>query len=89
MHALVEDRLDEAERLFERALPISEKAGRDSRGHANNMAGLGMIQFKREDWAKAYAAMKIASAIYIALEQRAAGGATVATQTGCNRPVAY
>lgn len=89
VHALVEDRLDEAERLFERALPFSEKAGRDSRSYANNMAGLGMMHFKREDWAKAHAAMKTASAIHIALEQRAAGGATVAAQRDASRPIAY
>jgi len=89
VHALGEDRLDEAERLFERALPISETAGRNNRSHANNIAGLGMIHFKREDWAKAHAAMKTASAIYIALEQRAAGGATVAAQRDATRPIAY
>ena len=53
------------------------------------MAGLGMVHFKREHWAKAYAAMKTASAIYIALEQRAAGGVTAGTQPDATRPVAF
>ena len=52
------------------------------------MAGLGMVHFKREHWSNAYAAMKTASAIYIALEQRAAGGVAVGTQTEATRPVA-
>ena len=89
VHALVEDRLDDAEGLFERALPISEKGGLDGRGFANNMAGLGLVHFKREHWTKAHAAMKTASAIYIALEQRAAGGVTAGDQRDATRPVAF
>lgn len=88
-HALAQDRLDEAETYFERALPISEKADRNSGAHANNLAGLGLVHFKREAWAKAHAAMKTASAIYIALEQRGAGGAMAGVRKDANRPVAY
>lgn len=88
-HALAQDRLDEAEKLFERALPLSEKTGRNSRGHANNLAGLGMVHFKRQDWAKAHAAMKSASAIFIALEQRGAGRATAGVRQDASRPVEY
>lgn len=80
VHAMFENRLDEAERLFERALPISEKEGRDSRAYADIVAGLGLIHFKRENWEKAHEAMKAASAVYFALDQRAAGGATVSAQ---------
>ena len=88
-HALAGNRLDEAEKYFERALPLSEKADRNGRGHANNLAGLGMVYFKRNDWAKAHAAMKSASAIYIAFEQRGAGGATAGVRKDSTRPVAY
>jgi len=35
-------------------------------GYASNIAGLSMVYFKKEDWAKAYAAMRSASAIFMA-----------------------
>ena len=74
-----QDQLDEAERLFERALPIIAKAGKDNIGYASTIAGLSMVHFKREDWAKAYAVMKSASAIYITADQRAAAGVAMRT----------
>jgi CHAT domain-containing protein/tetratricopeptide (TPR) repeat protein len=88
-HALAQDHLDEAEKHFERALPLSEKADRNGRGHANNLAGLGMLHFKRQDWAKAHAAMQSATAIFIALEQRGDGGATAGVREDASRPVEY
>ena len=48
-----------------------------------------MIHFKREEWLKAHTAMKAASTIYVALEQRAAGGVRVGTQQDASRPVAF
>src|SRR5262249_50903799 len=60
---LQQDQVDEAEALFEKALPITAKAGKDDIGYANDVAGLSLVHFKREDWAKAYAEMKSASAI--------------------------
>lgn len=74
-----QDQLDEAERLFERALPITAKAGKDDSRYGSTIAGLSMVHFKREDWAKAYAAMKSASAIYITADQRAAAGVAMRT----------
>ena len=76
---LDQDRTDEAERFFERASRIGEKAGLDGVGYADNIAGLSLVHFKREDWAKAYAAMKKASAIYVTLDQRATGGGSSVT----------
>lgn len=75
MNALDQDRLDEAERLFTRALPISLKAGQDGSAYADNIAGLSIVQFRRKDWAGAYDNMKMASAIFIATDERAAGSA--------------
>lgn len=89
VHLLVEDRLDEAERLFDRAVSISKRSGGESRAYANNIAGLGMVFFKREDWSKAHAHMKTASTIYIALEQRGLAGVAVGTQQEASRPVPY
>jgi len=89
VHALGENRLDEAQTLFERARRISEKAGRESRSYANTVAGSGLVAFKRGAWAEAYEAMKQASATYIAIEQRAAGGTAVQLRRDATRPVAY
>jgi CHAT domain-containing protein/tetratricopeptide (TPR) repeat protein len=75
MNRLDQEQVEEAQRLFERALPLSERLGRDDTDYAGNIAGLAMVHFKRNDWASAYAAMKQASAIYIAAEQRLAAGA--------------
>ena len=75
LHAVDQGRLDEAERLFTRALPISSKEGRDSTSYADNIAGFSMIQVQRQDWAAAYDNMRTASAIYIAADEQAAGGA--------------
>ena len=88
-HALSQDRLDEAVKYFERALPISEKADRNGLGYANNVAGLGLVHFKRQEWAKAHAAMMTASEIYIAHEQRGAGGAMAGIHKDASRPLAY
>jgi len=44
---LSQDKTDEAERLFERALPITARAGKDDVGYASNIAGLSMVYFKR------------------------------------------
>src|SRR5262249_39279048 len=53
-------------------------------GYANDVAGLSLVHFKREDWAKAYAEMKSASAIYMAFDQRVAG--SVATRAIAQPP---
>jgi CHAT domain-containing protein len=79
---LSQDKTDEAERLFERALPITARAGKDDVGYASNIAGLSMVYFKREDWAKAYAAMRSASAIFMAVDQRVAAAGTMRANTG-------
>src|SRR5262249_35992476 len=81
---LQQDQVDEAEALFEKALPITAKAGKDDIGYANDVAGLSLVHFKREDWAKAYAEMKSASAIYMAFDQRVAG--SVATRAIAQPP---
>jgi CHAT domain-containing protein/tetratricopeptide (TPR) repeat protein len=75
LNAVDQGRFDEAERLFTRALPISIKEGKDSTSYADNIAGFSMVKVHREDWAGAYDNMKTASAIYIAADERAAGGA--------------
>ena len=79
---LLQEQTDEAERLLERALPITERAGKDSSIYADTIAGLGMVHFQREDWAKAYAALKRASAIYVAIDQRAAAGGAARANSG-------
>jgi tetratricopeptide (TPR) repeat protein len=79
---LMQDQVDEAERLLERALPITERAGKDTSMYADTIAGLGMVSFQRDDWAKAYAALKRASETYIALDQRAAAGGAARANTG-------
>jgi CHAT domain-containing protein/tetratricopeptide (TPR) repeat protein len=76
---LQQDQLDDAERLFERALPITAKSGKDDTSYGSTMAGVAMVHYKREDWPKAYAAMKTASATYISADQRAAAGVAMRT----------
>lgn len=88
-HALTQDRLDEAETYFARALPFTANTDPNGRGHANNLAGLGLVHFKRQDWAKAHAAMTTAAAIYIAFEQRDAGNGTVGLRKDASRPLEY
>jgi CHAT domain-containing protein len=79
---LQQDQTDEALRLFERALPITVNAGKDDLTYANNIAGIGMVHFQREQWAKAYAAIKNASSIYVAVGQRAAAGGATRANSG-------
>ena len=74
IHLIDQGQLDEGERYLTRALPIALKTG-DELSQADNMAGMGMVHFKRDDWARAHAAMKNASALYLAIDQRT-GGAT-------------
>ena len=40
---LMQEQTDEAERLLERALPITERAGKDASIYADTIAGLGMV----------------------------------------------
>jgi CHAT domain-containing protein len=68
-YLLDQDQTDEAERYFERALPISERAGREGMAYSDNIAGLGLVHFKRKNWAKAYSAMKHSSTLRIAVDQ--------------------
>jgi CHAT domain-containing protein/tetratricopeptide (TPR) repeat protein len=84
---LVQGQTDEAERLLERALPITERAGKDTSIYADTIAGLGMVSFQRDDWARAHAALKRASEIYIALDQRAAAGGATRADTGPSRSI--
>jgi CHAT domain-containing protein/tetratricopeptide (TPR) repeat protein len=87
---LLQGQTDEADRLLQRALPITEKAGRSASIFADTIAGLGFVHFQREDWAKAYAAMKSASEIYIAIDQRAAaGGATRANAAPAGQAIPH
>jgi CHAT domain-containing protein/tetratricopeptide (TPR) repeat protein len=79
---LQQDQTDEALRLFERALPITVNAGKDDLSYANNIAGIGMVHFQREEWAKAYAAIKDASSIYVTVSQRAAAGGATRANSG-------
>jgi tetratricopeptide (TPR) repeat protein len=81
MLMLTQDQTDAAERFFERALAIEEKVGKDDVGYAGSMAGLSMAHFNKGDWAKAYPAMKAASSVYVAVEQRLAAGATTRANT--------
>jgi hypothetical protein len=78
---LLQEQTDEAERLLERARPITERAGKDASVYADTIAALSIVHFQREDWAKAYAAMKSASAIYVAIDERAAAGAATRANT--------
>lgn len=71
-----QDRLDEAERLFREALPISEKAGKLRAQLADNYVGLGLIAFKRKSWASAYDWLRKASEISVAIERVAIAGRT-------------
>ena len=90
MLLLQQDQTDEAQRLFERALPITAKAGTDDLGYANNMAGLSLVHFQKDDWAKAYPVMKAASVIYLAADQRAAaGGAMRADRQSQGQPISH
>src|SRR5262245_40479488 len=84
---LIQGQTDEAERVLERALPITERAGKDASVYADTIAGLGMVSFQREDWAKAYVALKRASEVYIALDQRAAAGAATRANAGPSRSI--
>ena len=79
---LQQEQTDEALRLFERALPITANAGTDDLGYATNMAGIGLVHFLKEDWAKAYTAIKSASSIYVTVGQRAAAGAATRANSG-------
>ena len=85
---LQQNQTDEAQRLFERALPITANAGTDDLSYANNIAGIGMVHFLKEEWAKAYTAIKNASSIYAVVDQRAAaGGATRANSGSRGQPI--
>ena len=79
---LLQNQTDEAQRLFERALPITVNAGKDDLSYANNIAGIGMVHFQKEEWAKAYTAIKDASSIYVAVGERAAAGAATRANSG-------
>jgi len=87
---LLQEKTDEAERLLERALPITEKAGKDATIYADTIAGLGVVHFQKEDWSRAYADLQRASAIYMAMDQRAAaGGATRANSGRAGQPIPH
>jgi CHAT domain-containing protein/tetratricopeptide (TPR) repeat protein len=66
--------LDEAEGLYKKALPISEKQGKLQAMLADNYVGLGLVEFKRRNWASAHALLRQASQISIAIEQIASAG---------------
>jgi CHAT domain-containing protein/tetratricopeptide (TPR) repeat protein len=87
MQFLDQGRIDEAERFFERALPMAEKAGHNDVGTADTIAGLAMVHFKRENWARAYTEMTRASAIYLMLDKRATG--TSATRNTGNTSIPH
>ena len=80
LHLLDQGQPDEAEQYFARVQPIAQKTG-DVLSQADNMAGMGMVHFRRNDWVRAHAAMKSASALYLAIDQRA-GAATVKSGAG-------
>ncbi len=84
-----QDRLDEAERLFREALPISEKAGKLRAQLADNYVGLGLVAFKRKNWANAYEWLRKASEISIAIEQVAIAGRTAAANRVAPRADAF
>ena len=84
IHLVDQGQLDEAEQYFVRALPIAQKTG-DELSQADNMAGMGMVHFRRNDWARAHAAIRNASALYLALDQRA-GVATAKPGAATARP---
>ncbi|MEQ1611809.1 MAG: CHAT domain-containing tetratricopeptide repeat protein [Hyphomicrobiaceae bacterium] len=69
-----QDQLDEAERLFSQALPISEKNSSLQSVLADNYTGLGLIAFKRRNWPNAYALLRKASVIAIELERITSAG---------------
>src|SRR5262249_40093553 len=69
-----QDKVDEAERLYMQALPISEKSGGLRAEAADNYIGLGLVEVKRKNWRKAYTLLSKASAIAIALEKVGSGG---------------
>jgi CHAT domain-containing protein/tetratricopeptide (TPR) repeat protein len=73
IHLVDQGLIDDAERYFARALPIALKTG-DELSQADNIAGMSMVHFKRNDFARAHAAMRDASARYLALDQRAGVG---------------
>jgi CHAT domain-containing protein/tetratricopeptide (TPR) repeat protein len=79
IHLVDQGQLDEAEQYFQRALPIAQKTGNEL-SQADHMAGMGMVHSKRSDWARAYAAMRNASALYLALDKRAGVAAGVGSQ---------
>jgi CHAT domain-containing protein len=68
------DKTDEAEWLFKQALLISEKKGGLGADLADNYVGLGLIEFKRKNWRKAYDLLSKSSGIALALEKLDAGG---------------
>lgn len=68
--------LDEAERLYRQALPISEKNGKLRSTLADNYVGLGLVEFKRKNWRAAHAMLREGSIIAAGLEQIAGTGAT-------------
>jgi CHAT domain-containing protein len=87
---LLQEQTDEAERLLERALPITERAGKDSTIYADTIAALGVVHFQKEDWARAYAALQRASAVYMAMDRRAAaGGAARANSGRAGQPIPH
>jgi CHAT domain-containing protein/tetratricopeptide (TPR) repeat protein len=65
------EKLDEAERLYTQALPISEKSGVPRSEAAQNYIGLGLVEVKRKNWRKAYNLLSKGSAMAIALEKLA------------------
>ena len=66
--------LDDAERLYRQALPISEKNGKLHATLADNYAGLGLVEFKRKNWRNAYTMLLKGSTIAAGLEQIAGAG---------------
>ncbi len=70
------NQLDEAEWLYKKALPISEKHGKLQAMLADNYVGLGLVEFKRRNWFNAHALLSQASAISVAIEQISGGTAS-------------
>jgi len=79
---LDQDKADEAEQLFTRALPISEKSGGLRADAADNYFGLGLIEFKRKNWRQAYDQFSKGTVIAIALEKLGAGDDAASTDRG-------
>ena len=71
---LDQELLDEAERLYQRALAISAKSGGQSLDYAHNVVGLGIVFSRRSEWAKAYASLRTATQIYATHDKRAGAG---------------